>query len=132
MPPIGVLNYRREDYLKHKDEFRDPPNAWTWYAVGTPRFLENIKTRNTHCEHVDRFSKRFLDVMDEWLEHEVSAWSECLMPTLCMQMGFKGQLIQGSIAYPYSYRRQKQLEEEHFEVLRRQGGPSKFVHPVKF
>ena len=112
MPPIGVLNYRRQHNYPEELPIRDPsfcedeyPNTWTWYAVGTPLWLRNIDKRIICAEHVERFSKRFLDVMDSWLDKELSAWSESFMPTVCQQMALKGQLITGSIAEPYTFRR---------------------------
>ncbi|CAD7923740.1 unnamed protein product [Amoebophrya sp. A120] len=64
------------------------PPKWCWRTSRTAAFTRRTdglhRGRASSCEHVQRFSKRFLQELAEWAAAGAVAWSEMSTPTVCL------------------------------------------------
>ena len=112
-----------EEYGKNKadlllDDAKPFLIWWFWHDAGSDRYLEKIPLRKRQWgkEHIQRFSKRYLEYLHEASVEGITAWSEQSVPSLCRYKGFVcEQLRKDSIGYPFDWR--GRIDEDDWEGL---------------
>mmetsp|Transcript_29458 Transcript_29458/g.66567 ORF Transcript_29458/g.66567 Transcript_29458/m.66567 type:complete len:123 (+) Transcript_29458:575-943(+) len=113
-----------------KEEREDVEDeTWCWYHTCSTEFVERIggRPRLSSPEHVQRFSKRYLDTMTSWLHSGATAWSEMLMVMLCESSGLTlGFLKPRHIGDPFSF--EGRVTREQFAAA----PVGRFYHALKW
>jgi hypothetical protein len=63
---------------------------WSWHAHMSAEYCRRVPPSARVCgpEHVQRFSRRFLNALHATSADGAVAWSEAAVPTLCQHLGF--------------------------------------------
>ena len=115
-------------------------SRWCWRATASDAFLSFVAPgeRLKCAEHVQRFSRAFLDRLHELSigasgQPPVAAWSEMGAPTLCRHLGLKtGHLLSEHIGAPYSFNGRVAQEEWADLLLRRDHAKRRLYHALKW
>lgn len=112
------------------------PDGWCWYYTNSTSFRERLEnlgaSRKVSAEHVQRFSKRFLQELHEWSKADAVAWSEMATPTVCHAVGFRCSTFDSrSLGIPFAYDG-RVTRQEWAAVLKDPERANRLYHALKF
>ncbi|KAL1526754.1 hypothetical protein AB1Y20_015450 [Prymnesium parvum] len=113
------------------------PPSWHWYDASSRRFKRRFpvgsKKRRKIREHVVRISFRLMEKLDECSRRGEIAWSECSIPSICLDE--PGMTCFDLHPYVKKYNWNSRVTEREWEALCEHGTPSKkhkLYHALKF
>jgi len=111
-------------------------SRWCWQQTASDAFLALVGQADRHKgpEHVQRFSRRYLDRLHELASGRepgrMTAWSEMGAPSLCLHLGLTvGRFDACHVGTPFSFN--GRVSPEEWEALKKQGH-GKLYHALKF
>jgi len=120
------------------DTFKEAGRDWWWIHTVSKTFNERVPIDDrVQCrEHVQRFSKPFLNEIDRLgREDKMLAWSEQSLPTICDYLKLKREQISKDFVSPFYFMYDSRVNSMEWERICKSDSPrwkGKLYHALKF